>query len=95
MNDKERIIKNQKISLLIQEEAQLQKEIHFLAKRINEINADIKKFLATEPVCSSCGRHRLKEDMIIVQDVINDHRDSGEGCDFLSLGEYYCGCQRK
>jgi Na+/phosphate symporter len=93
MNDKERIIKNQKISLLIQEEAQLQKEIHLLTKRINEINAEIKRFLVTEPVCSSCGRHRLKEDMIIVsQDIINDHRDSGEGYGSLSLGEYYCGC---
>ena len=87
MNPKE------KISLLRHQQAHLQKEMNLIANKIKDIDAEIKTGLLTEPACSSCGRHRLKEDMIIVtQDVINDHRDSGEGYGCLSLGEYYCGC---
>lgn len=83
----------QKIFLLRQEEKKLHHNMKILAGQIRDIHSQIQKLMDNEPQCSSCGRHRMKEDMILAtQDDVDHYEDSGEGYGVPVVGEYYCGC---
>ena len=83
-----------KLRELISKEHELDLEMRELQKKRKQLDEEIKKLLQKhEPVCVSCGKHRLQESMrIATEDDVQDFDCDDSWVSGPEIGEYYCGC---